>query len=337
MDGSPLDDPLRDLPAGPARRGDPEAVPLVEPEVGHLPGGADEGAPVRRVGDGAVDGLLEPDLAERGHPPDDRLDVRLQALEVLGEEIVLEVVGRAVDETGGRAPLVRPEEEPAPLLAQIVRGVRFPEDAHLRQPLLVPRDDVGVGLGDEELVLDGDRGHVEPDHRPGLAGVVAGRAHHVLAHDVAPVRPHPPLAARGALDGGHLRAPVYLRPPVAGAAGERLGEVGGLDVAVLGVEDGPDEPFRVAEGPDLAHLARGQELDADPDRAGDPRVEPVFVHAVAGRREADVPDRPEPDVLPRLALELRVEPHRVLVDLPHAVAHVEQRAGAPRRARWSRR
>ena len=43
----PLDDPLRELPAGAARRGDAEAVALVEPEVGHVPGGADEGASVR--------------------------------------------------------------------------------------------------------------------------------------------------------------------------------------------------------------------------------------------------------------------------------------------------
>ena len=113
-------------------------------------------------------------------------------------------------------------------------------------------------------------------------------------------------------------------PPVAGAAGERLGEVGGLDVAVLGVKDGPDEAVHVAEGPDLPHLARGQELDPDPDGARDPGVEAVLVHSVAARREADVPDRPEPHFLPRLALELRVQAHRVLVDLPHAVAHVEQ-------------
>ena len=319
-----LDDPLRDLPAGPARRGDPEAVALVEPEVGHVPGGPDEGAPIRGVGDGAVDRLLEADLAERGHPPDDRLDVGLEAFEVLGEEIVLEVVGGPVDEAGGGAAFIRPEKEAAPLLAEVVRGVRFPEDAHLRQPLLVTGDYVGVGLGDEVLVLHGDGGNVEPDHRPGLAGVVAGGAHHVLAHDVALVGAHPPLAAHGPLDGRHLGAAMDLRPPVAGAAGEGLGEVGGLNVAVLGVEDGADEAVRVAERPDRLDFVRGQELDADPDGARDPRIEPVLVHPAAVRREADVADRPEPDILPRLALELRVEPHRVLVDLPDAVAHVEQ-------------
>ena len=121
--------------------------------------------------------------------------MRLQALEVLGEEVVLEVVGRAVDEAGGRPGFVGSEEEAAPLLAEIVRGIRFAEDAHLRKPLLVAGDDVGVRLGDEVLVLDGDRGDVEPHHRSGLAGVVAGRAHHVLADDVALVRPYPPAPA----------------------------------------------------------------------------------------------------------------------------------------------
>ena len=182
----------------------------------------------------------------------------------------------------------------------------------------------GCGSVTRNWCSTGIGGDVEPDHRPGLAGVVAGRAHHVLADDVALVRAHPPLAARGPLDGGHPGAPVDLRPPIAGAARESLGEIGGLDIPVLGVEDGPDEPLRVTERPDLAHLARGQELDADPDGARDPCVEPVLVHAVAVRREADVADRTETDILPRLALELRVEPHRVLVDLPDAVAHVEQ-------------
>ena len=181
------------------------------------------GLPSGGVGDGAVDGLLEPDLAERRDPPDDRLDVRLQALEVLGEEVVLEVVGRAVDEAGGRPGFVRAEEEAAPLLAEIVRGIRFAEDAHLRQPLFPAGDDVRVRLGDEVLVLDGDGGDVDPHHRPGLAGVVAGRAHHVLADDVAPVRPHPPLPAPGPLDGDHLRAPMDLGPAGAGAAVRRLG------------------------------------------------------------------------------------------------------------------
>ena len=118
-------------------------MPFVQPEVGHVPGRADEGAPVRGVGDGTVDRLLEPDLAERRHPPDDRLDVGLEALEILGEEVVLEVVGRAVDEARGRAPLVGPEKEAAPLLAQVVRGVRFAKDAHLREALLVSGDDLG--------------------------------------------------------------------------------------------------------------------------------------------------------------------------------------------------
>ena len=172
-------------------------------------------------------------------------------------------------------------------------------------------------------MLDGDARNVEPDHRPGLAGVVAGGAHHVLAGDVAPVRAYPPLPARGPLDGGDLRPAVDLRPPVAGATGESLGEVGGLDVAVLGVHDGADQPLHVAQRPDRLDVARGQELDPDPDGARDPGVEPVLVHPVAIGREANVADRAEADVLTGLALELGVEPHRVLVDLPDAVAHVE--------------
>ena len=98
-------------------------------------------------------------------------------------------------------------------------------------------------LGDDVLVLDRDDRDVETDERPGAAGEIAAARHHVLAGDVAFVGAHQPAAAAvsvAALDGGDRGVTVNLRAAVARAAGERGGQVIGLDVAVLGVADGAD-------------------------------------------------------------------------------------------------
>ena len=87
-------------------------------------------------------------------------------------------------------------------------------------------------------------GHVEPDHAPGLAREIAARGDHVLADDVALVGDDLPFAAARRLDRGHGRLAVDLGAVVARAARERLRQIGGLDVAVLGMLDGAENARR---------------------------------------------------------------------------------------------
>jgi len=62
--GLAFDDPLRELPTGTARCGDTEAVSLVEPHVGQVPGGADERAAVRGIRNWSVDNVLDAAVLE---------------------------------------------------------------------------------------------------------------------------------------------------------------------------------------------------------------------------------------------------------------------------------
>ena len=329
-------DPLGQLPAGAAGRGDAEAVALVQPEVPQSPGGTDDRAAIRRVRDGAVVHLLHPDLAERRHAVDRRLDVRGQALEVLGEQLVLGILARAVQIAAGRATLVRPEQQAARLLAHVPGAVALAQHAHLGQAVLVPLHDRRMRLGHDVLVLDRDHRDVEPDHGAGLAREVAGRRDDVLARDVALVGPDQPFARGSALDRDHRGLAVDLGAAGARAPRHRLGDVGRLDVAVLGMADRADHALDVAERPELLDLGGRQELDLDPDGLGDAGVLMVLVHAVAVEREADVGALAQADVLPGLGLQALVERDRVLVDLADRVAHVEQRqkaGGVPGRAR----
>ena len=115
------------------------------------------------------------------------------------------------------------------------------------------------------------------------------------------------------------------------AAGEGLGEIGRLDVAVLGMLQRAQDAVRVAQRPDLLHLLGGQQLDLDAaDRLRDAGIVAVLVEPVGGAGEADVGHRPETDRLPRLGLERAVEVDRIFVDLTDRVAHVEQRQQAGR-------
>ena len=75
---------------------------------------------------------------------------------------------------------------------------------------------------------------------------------------------------------------------------------------------------------------RRQELHLDADRRGDSGVIMIFVHPVAGAREADVGDLAQADVEAGLFLERLVERDRIFVDLPDRIAEVEERQEARR-------
>jgi hypothetical protein len=78
---------------------------------------------------------------------------------------------------------------------------------------------------------------------------------------------HSPPACRS------MPVTVVLRlisAPRARALGQRLGQVGRLDVAVVGMLDGADEAVGVAQRPDLLDSAGRQEIDGDADRLATP-------------------------------------------------------------------
>ena len=328
--GLALGDPLGELPAGAAGRGDAEAVALVQPEVAKAPGRADDRAAVRRIRNRTVVNPLHPDLAERRHPVDRSLDMRRQALEVVCEQLVFGIFARAVRVAAGRSLLVRPEQQAARLLAQVPGAVALAQHPHLGQAPLVTRNDLRMRLGHDILVLDRHHRHVEADHGAGPAREIAGGADHMLGQDVTLVGPDQPLAGGLLADAGDPGLAVDLGAALARSFGQRLGDVGRLDVAILRMADRADDAVDVAERPDLLDLPGRQELDLNADRRGHARVLVILVHAVPVEGETDVRDLGEADVLAGLRLEGLVEGDRVFVDLADRVAHVEERQKARR-------
>ena len=326
--GLALDDPFGELPAGTAGRRDAEAMPFIDPEVPQAVGRTDHGAAVGRIGDRPVDHVLNADLAEDRHAVDRRVDMRLQPLDVAGEQVLAEAVRHAVDEAGRRAFLIGAEDQALPFLAHVVGRVAFPQHRHLGQALLVALDQRRMRLGDDVLVLDGDDRNVEADHGRGLARIVAGRRDHVLASDVALLGAHQPFAARRALDRRHRRLAIDLAAAVAGANGQRLGQVGRGDMAVIRMIERAHQAVGVAERPELLHLGRRDDLERHADGVRGAAILVILVHPVAICGEPQVTGDVEAHVLAGLGLERLVQIDGVFVDLADAVAHVEQRQQA---------
>src|SRR5258707_843157 len=123
--GFTFDDPFGQLPAATAGGGDAEAVAFVEPQIAYAPGGPDQGTAVRRVGDRAIDDLLDPAILERGHATLRRLDVRHHPVQIAVEQALAEPFRYAIGEAGRGAFLVGPQNPAEALLAEIIRLLRL--------------------------------------------------------------------------------------------------------------------------------------------------------------------------------------------------------------------
>src|SRR5690606_3356031 len=211
------------------------------------------------------------------------------------------------------------------LLAHVPGTVGFTYNPDCRQAMATPFLDRRMRLGHDVLVLDRDHRDVDADHLSRLAGEVAGTGDDVFGSDLALIRGHLPEAGRLLLDTGHRGVAVDGGAAVARALCQRLRQVRRLDIAVIGVLDRAEQPVRLAERPNFLHLFRGQDIDLDADRLGDPGIVHILVPAVPGPRKTDVRDLGKADIHARFCLEFLVEADRILVQLPDGIGQVEER------------
>ena len=230
-----LDDPLRELPAGAAGRSNAEAVALVEPEIPSAPGGTDQWAAIRRVGDRTIDDVLDAAIGERGNAALCGLDVRQQPLQIALEQALAEPIGDAVGEPRGGTGLVGTQDPAQPLFTQVVRLVRLTQHREFTPALLAVSLQFGRFVVHDVLVLDGNRRDVQTEEATGLARVVPRRADHVLGDDIAFVGRQVPFAGRRAFDGGNLGVFMNFGTACARTFAQRHGQVGGRNMAVVRV------------------------------------------------------------------------------------------------------
>ena len=114
------------------------------------------------------------------HPPARVLHQRREAIPVLGEQLVVEVVGHAVDRPRRRIALVAAEQQTVALAPEVHEVVGV---AELRQVV----GDTVDALGDQVLVRHRHDRHVDAGERRDLGRVHPARQHHRLGFDRAVV------------------------------------------------------------------------------------------------------------------------------------------------------
>ena len=172
--------------------------------------------------------------------------------------------------------------------------------------------------------------HIEADHAARLPREIAAGRNDVFAGDLTLVSRHHPLAIRLLGDRGDGGVAVNGGAALTGALGQGLRQIGGLNIAILRVLDRPQNAVHIGQRPDFLDLVGRQEVDIDADGLGDAGIIFILVHPVWAVGEANVADPREADAQLGFGLQAGVEFDRILVDLAHRIAEVEQRQQARR-------
>ena len=185
-------------------------------------------------------------------------------------------------------------------------------------------------------MFDRDGGGLEPQHPRGALRVVAGGGDHMFGADHhAFLGGHEVAAAFGHL--GDLHLPVIAMPCIAvdlplafdqhatlpRALGHGHGHVGGVDIAVGGMEQRAQQILGAHQRPALLDLRRGQEFMRHVAGFGGGGIEPVFVHARLRLCHPQVAHHEEACIKPGLLLQRLVELDGVVVDMRGGIGHVE--------------
>src|SRR5947209_4431605 len=275
----PLDEPLRDELAHPARAREPVgAEARRDPEAAHV-GGAEDELAVGREGLRAVDETDDLHVAERGDADERVLHQLLEARPVLLEQPAVEV-GRDAVEAPRRGPaLVAAHHEPARLAAEVDEERRVAHRRHVERH--------ARGPGDQVLVRHRDDRDDHSRERSDLAGEYAARIHDELRLDVALVGLDGGDAIALDADAGDARPCGDLGATAARALRERERELARVDVAVRrevrGAEDAVDRHRREK----ALRVLRRDELQ--------PKAERLHPAGLAGEPRPALPPRRRPE------------------------------------------
>ena len=219
-------DPFGQRHAGAARAGDAHRVEAgADEEAFQLRRLAQDVVEVRREAFRAVHEGLDAGLLQRRDADQRVVHQDLELVPVVGQHAELEIVGDDVLVPRLGLGLEAAHQQAADLLLEVDVAVGI---AHHRQ---VARHALHL-LGDDVHVLAGIERHRDADHAAELARPLAGAIDDDLGRDRAFGRLHAGDAAVLDVDGGHAGLLEDAHAAVARAPGQRLGDVGGIGLAV---------------------------------------------------------------------------------------------------------
>src|SRR5271165_2359582 len=303
-------DPLGQRPPGTARGRDADRVEAGgDEEVPQLRRLAEDELVVRGEALRAVVEHLDPGLGEHRDALYGTVHEDREVVPVLVEQLELERVGQRVGgDPGLGVGFEAADHQPADLLLDVGVAVRVAQDRE------VPVHTVDL-LGDHVEVFGRVQRHGHPGQRADLLGPLAGTVDHHLGLDVAAVGADASYGAFyrafyravGGQDAGDAGALAHRNAHVAGAPGQRGGQVGRVGPAVAGQ---PDRPGQVVHGHDRVELAgplRADQLAFQLVGLGGGGGPPKLCHAVGGTGNGDAAAAPEAGAQAGLRLQPGVQ------------------------------
>ncbi len=175
-------------------------------------------------------------------------------------------------------------------------------------------------------MLQADQRQALPDHCGDLAGAIAGGIDDDLGDDRATLRRYRPAAVGTRVDCRDRVEPIDLGAAVAGAAREGLGELAGVDVAVIGVPQPALDVVELDQRMARLDLVGADQLERDPLRPRHRRDMGELLHPRRRMGEADRTGDMVVDRVIDLRAEALVERVAVALQLQDVPARREGRA-----------
>ncbi len=324
----------------PAREHEPDAAALAEaghhgagdPEIPQAAYRTYERVAVGSEGERAVHGLADADPSERRKMPEADLEVRCEPLEVLGQQLHGEVLGRLQRRPHVPSGLIGADQDPAALLAHIdlarvVGGV---------DELPVAALELRNVLGDEVVMLHGEHRQLDADHVSDLARPEARTVDDMLGVDRALVGHDVPATVMTRREREHAREPLGGGSELARRLHIGVRRAGRIAVAAVRAPQRADEMTRINEGIERPRLLERDHPRLHPEVAGARADELQAVELAGRRREHQAAVRVQPAGLARDGLDLAIQIDGVLlqprdvglaVEGVHAAGRVPGRAG----------
>ncbi len=322
-------DPLGERASGAARRGDAERIEAAaDVEACELRRLAEDEVAVGRERLRAVDQLLDARPLERRYAQQSLLHQRLEVIPVRIEQGEVEAIGDAVRRPGDRVRLVAAHDQPADLLLEIDQAVGVAERRQVGR-------DAGDRLGDHVLVLHRGERHAHPGKAPERPGPLARTQHDDLGGDFAllgdDARDPAALSAKAG-DGAAFDDPHTVLPR---ALGQRLGDVGGIGLAVGWQVRSPDQVGDVHQRPEILGFGGREQVHLEAEAVRGGRLALELDHPIGGAGEPQAAVHLPAARLAGLGLQPLVQLDAVLQELGHVGIGPElpdETGGVPGRA-----
>ena len=264
-------------------------------------------------------------------------------VKILGQQVGTEIRWHAVfgEQLEVLGEFIRPELDTTHILTQIGAIILIPQDREFRQPLCAPLFQQRHGFGRPILVNNRNAGQIQPHSARVFAGIVAGGKDQMLTGDLTLIGGHLPMAVIQLFISLSLGVLIHRRPGIPGQLGQRHGDIGGVHIAVLGMQDAAANMLGlVQQRMDFRDLFGRHQPARHARGLGDRDIGLELIPPLFGVGDPQLPNFAQPDRAAHLLFDLGVNAdrlHRHLRDIVRAHEGHQQPRRMPCRARSQRR